>query len=306
MFFENSKYLALKSNKFGVFKNGENSIAYFLDKKYMFERVIITSIACNTSLDTLKEFVSYIKDNYPKAVMIAKPHANLFIQEDPEFIDSYKVYSCPWGTYIKDITLTDKELLYSFKGNTRRDIQKGIENGLAIREVDAEDCYILLKEMFERHKQPAFTPSLELLKGLRNQLQDNLLMLGVYKEDILQSVVIVPYDEVAGYYLYGASVAKPERGAMHLLQYEVMKRLRERGVLSYDFYGARIGYDKSSKIAGIQRFKESFKPDLVQGYSFKVILRPLWYRLFVLSVKAYYLTKGTKYQGDPIDQYRVK
>lgn len=302
-FFQRFDFLSLRSSKVydPVRLESGTQISYFLDRKLvLFERLVIVDVEGELPENWISQFVEIVEKRHPGCDFIAKPQANIVI--DRGLCADHRLKVVPWGTYRKDIALNDSDLLHSFKGNARRDAQKAFDNGVQIKPVSAYVCHQLLTDMFVRQGQPAYVPSLGLLKGFENELSDNVLMLGAFDQGEVHSIVAVPFDEEKGYYLYGASVPKPTRGAMHLLQYEVMRQLRDRGVREYDFFGARLNLEKNSKIAGIQRFKESFKPRLVEGYSFKVILRPWKYRLFELAVAVYYRLKGARYEGDAIDQ----
>lgn len=98
------------------------------------------------------------------------------------------------------------------------------------------------------------------------------------------------YHGKKGLYKDGASLReKTTYGASHLLQWEIMKWMKARGVESYDLCGtthsSRIN-DESHNFYGVGRFKTSFNKtvtDYVGCYDLPV--RPLAYRLWQLIIK---------------------
>lgn len=90
---------------------------------------------------------------------------------------------------------------------------------------------------------------------------------------------------------------------MNLLQWNVIKKMKENNVKFYDFMGARMNPEVGSKYEGIQRFKERFGGELKKGYLWKYSLNDFKYWLYRLLVFIY--SKG-HFHGDIIDQERKR
>jgi hypothetical protein len=67
--------------------------------------------------------------------------------------------------------------------------------------------------------------------------------------------------------------------------------------------GARSCVEKGSKFEAIQKFKSRFGMHLKKGYAFRVVIHPLKFFLFNITVKSYFKLKGSSYV-DPIDSIR--
>jgi lipid II:glycine glycyltransferase (peptidoglycan interpeptide bridge formation enzyme) len=96
----------------------------------------------------------------------------------------------------------------------------------------------------------------------------------VYHRGVPMGGAFVPYTRYAGYYLAGGSAAEVEpSGAIKLLHWEIIKRLRAEGVAKYDFLGARLSSVQGTKLEFIQRFKARFGCELQRGYLWKLDVR---------------------------------
>lgn len=118
-----------------------------------------------------------------------------------------------------------------------------------------------------------------------NNLKENVFITIAYMGEIPQAGACYFVNKQMCYYMYGASTNKPESGSTNLLHWEVIKYLKDIEVKRYSFVGCRIDVDPDSKYHSIQRFKERFGGELVQGYMFKTILNPWKYRLFHVLYK---------------------
>jgi lipid II:glycine glycyltransferase (peptidoglycan interpeptide bridge formation enzyme) len=103
-----------------------------------------------------------------------------------------------------------------------------------------------------------------------------------YKDGVPQSGAFIYYDNTCGYYMFGANTNSPYTGSGNLLQWEIMLWLKQQGVKKYSFVGCRINEDESSKYHSIQRFKERFGGNLIQGYMFKCVCNKMMFKIFRL------------------------
>lgn len=303
--FAKKEFLASRSDEYGWLGMHNSYIPYIIDKRLIFRRLIFTnavfSLAEEGPLETkafLESAVDKIK-NELNVDFIAKAQGNVVFDKTP-----LGCISAEWGTYQKKITAERDDLMTSMNSKTRNMIRRGIKEELEVEKCSVEELHEILERTFSRQRESILCPSLEYLERLKNNLQDNFLMLKCSKDKIIQCAVGIPYDNDTGYYLYGGSVDRPAPGSMNLLQFETMIALAQKGVKKYDFVGARMNTSKDSKYYGIQKFKKSFDPELIEGLSFKVVFNKPKYMLFQILVKIAYLLKGGRYFGDPIDQIR--
>ena len=63
--------------------------------------------------------------------------------------------------------------------------------------------------------------------------------------------------------------------------------MKERGVLLYDFVGARVNPEPGSKLEGIQRFKSRFGGEMKVGYMWRYVNRPVRYKIYNLLLNSY-------------------
>ena len=301
--FAKESFLESKSENYGWFKDKDMILPFIIDKRLIFSRLIFTNgiiskreITLNEEKYFLDTVVNLCRTNL-RVDFIAKPQANAVFNSVP----SNSIF-VEWGTYQKDINLSEDDLMMSLKSKTRNMVRKAIKDGLKVEKATIDELYNSLFETFKRQKQELLIPDKNYLLNLEDNLGSNFLTLKCVKNKKIQCVVGIPHDSNIGYYLYGGTLRRPSSGAMNFLQFKTMIFLKNKGIKIYDFVGARINVSKDSKYYGIQRFKESFNAELKKGYNFKVVLNPLKYKLFNLIVSLVYSLKGAKYKGDPIDQ----
>lgn len=298
-------YLICKSDVYGWLVHGDQAIAFFIDKRLWFKRLIFTTsifqlgeqqadeVLCDREF--LQLAITKIREKR-LCHFIYKAQSNVVFEGVPDYVEKV-----PWGTYIKDLHFTgEDELLQSFHGKHRNVVRKARSEGCDVRKVlDIDAFQKCVAETMIRQKVPFFPAKSYLLK-LAQEVPDNILLRGVYFNDVLQGCALVVYDDVRAYYMYGGSVGKPKSGALNYLHYEIMKELMALGVSSYDFVGARIDPKPGSKYEGLQMFKERFGANLHRGYAFRYVLSKYQFFLFNVIVRAYSRFKGLRYV-DPID-----
>lgn len=305
--FASQGYLSACSGNYGWVVSDGFVLPFYVDKVLIFRRLIFTTaVIAKQEGGTAKgqqiflDKAVQILGSLGLCDFISKPQSNAVFEVAPS-----QGVSCPWGTYETGIDRPDEALLKSFHSKHRNVINKAMRDGVVVRPVD--DLSVVqenIRQTLLRQKLPYY-PSLGFVHALAERLPGQMMTMGAYHQDQLQGVALVLFDAKRGYYLYGGSVENPVGGALNLLQYEVMRRLRDMGAVYYDFVGARIDVEEGSKYEGIQRFKSRFGADLRKGYAFRVIFSPLKYALFSLAVKLYFRLKGWTYV-DPIDQIRAQ
>jgi len=299
------KYLKIKSDNYGWFEDENYILPYFIDKRLIFKRMVFTYGLIpkkdNLNIDNEKQFlnnmVKYVK-KHKMCDFIYKAQSNVVFNVCPDGSDCVE-----WGTYYVNLIDNYEQLLMTFHGKHRNVIRNALKNGVIIKESDnLEKIYNCIRDTLSRQGSIHF-PSFEYINNLYKNLRSNVLMLEAIKNNELQGVAIIIYDNDRAYYMYGGSKVRPFTGSLNLLQFEAMKILHRRGVKVYDFVGARINVEKGSKYEGLQRFKERFGATLQKGYAFRYIVNPLKFKLFNLISKNYLKLKGYNYI-DPIDSIK--
>ncbi len=214
---------------------------------------------------------------------------------------------CKFGSYILNLKKTEDELFMGLHGKHRNVIRKAQKNNLVVLHGKEYlgDCFKLINETFTR--QGLLGPTLENLQRL-NPLGENISFTIIKEGDEIQGVAIFLWKRNHGcYYLHGGSSKHPHSGAMNLLHWETILRMKKNGVLFYDFVGGRLSPDKGSRLDGIQRFKSRFGGEFQVGYSWKYVFNRNKYWLYSLLLSIYFkLWKGINYEGDVIDQERKR
>jgi len=235
----------------------------------------------------LNDLIKILKSKYD---FIAQPNTNCVFDEYPD-----NAIVAPFGSYIIDLTQKEEILWKNIHSKHRNVIRKAIKENVKIKEglEYFDEVYNVIAYTLEKNK--ITIEQKESLKSKILKLKENFLVAGSYYNNQIQSGIIVPFNKVKGYYVYGGSIDRPMLGAHNLLQWKVIKKLKLLGVKEYDFVGARIN-PKTEKLKGIQRFKKRFGATLRKGYLWKYPLNPLKYYFFV------FLYNFKNKQGDIIEQ----
>jgi len=293
------QYLLSKSSDYGWFRDEDHIIAFFIDKRFIFKRLVFTTEVIKKKKDELtreKEFlddiITYVK-KYKICDFISKAQSNVVFNKCPKNVECV-----PWGTYEVILERSKEELFSSFNQKSRNVIRKAIKSGVTVEQSnDTELVYENIKETLARQNSIHY-PSLNYLQKIC-KLQNNVVFFVSKKDNIIQGSLVLLYDRSKGYAMYAGSIAKPLTGSVDLLHFEAMQFLQSKNVKLYDFVGTRINIQKGSKQDGIDKFKRKFNPNLVQGYAFRAIVRPFKYFLYYVLSGLYFKLKGISYR-DPI------
>ena len=204
-----------------------------------------------------------------QAIFLAKPDKSTYI---------------PFGNYVIDLSLSEEELWSNVHSKHRNVIRKAEKDGLEVVFGNSED---LLKQYLDmdaitwaRSNKKSYTE--KTVRDMLKYSKDNVIIYIVKKDNVNQGGAIFYYNKKMSYYLYGASIDKPSTGAMNYLHWKAILDMKKDGVEKYSFVGCRINEDADSKYHTIQRFKERFGGELIQGYMFKCIFNKSMYILYKL------------------------
>ena len=279
-------------------------LPFYIKKKLFFRIMVFTTgilgpIAgpekekrfLNTAVKHIREKlnVDFINPLHVTALFNTKPDGSVF---------------CRFGSYVIDLNTNEDTLFANLHPKHRNVIKKALKDGVVIR-CSAEKrkhCIKLIQDTLIRQGQPEIPST--WLDGLDKNLTGNIdYWIAEYQEEYVGAAILVWSKAGYSYYLYGGSARTPHSGAMNLLHWEAIKKMKARGVLFYDFVGARINPETGSKYEGIQRFKSRFGGPLQTGYLWKVVFHPFYYSLYTLLVK---LKSRVKHSNDIIEQERER
>lgn len=239
-------------------------------------------------------FVCFISDNNLVDFLLPSPAHTPF-----EYYPKNSI-KCNFGTYLLDLTQS-KELLLSSMHQKHRNVIRNIsKKDFLIVENDLQSAYQLFKDTMSRSRMSY--PSLEALNKDILLNDGSIYCATLWYDDLPQAAVWIKVDNICAYYIYGGTISNPITGAMNYLHWHAIQLMKDKGLLKYNFVGARINPDKNSKIYGIQRFKKRFGSELITGYMWKVIFRRVKYFSYIYLLKIYSIFYGKKFIKDIIDQ----
>lgn len=210
--------------------------------------------------------IDWIRQTGAEAMFMDVPKNSLFI---------------PFGNYVLDLSKSQDDLWPGIHSKHRNVIRRAEKSGVIVKSGGTEllDDYIYADNMTMRRSNLPLVSKEYYLQYI-DKYRGYVNVFGAYMDGEIQSGAIILYNSSIGYYIYGATIDDAVLGSSNLLQWEIIKFLREKGVKRYSFVGARINEDQNSKYHGIQRFKERFGGTLIQGYMFKYIFHKNKYRLY--------------------------
>ncbi len=165
--------------------------------------------------------------------------------------------------WILDVSQTEEEILRGMRKTTRYLIRKAQADGVKIiKSNKSEDLKIFNKIYEETATRQHFTPySRDFLKNEFEAFQkDNkiLFFFAKYKDEIVSAAMII-YSGESAFYHQGASSHKyPKIPAPYLLQWEIIREAKKRGLKYYNFWGISPENEPKHPWAGLSLFKKGF------------------------------------------------
>lgn len=296
-------YIKVKSNEYGWFDSDIYVMPFYIEQRLIFRRMVLPfgpvlksgNPNDNDQKDFFDSCLKLLLDRKEiKCDYLSQPQSNVVLPFKPGHGTVV-----PWGSYIIDLTRTEDEIFASFHSKHKNVIRKAAKDGVIVDcNADYHDVWQNICETLKR--QRVYPPQLSYYQKLVENVPDNMAFYTCKLNSEIQGSAVIVYDEDCAYYMYGGSAERPYTGSVNLLQYEIMKDMKQKGVKEYDMVGARIIYDEESKFAGIQRFKSRFASGFKQGYILRMIISPFKYHLFLMCVKLAGKVKGFNY-SDSID-----
>jgi len=207
--------------------------------------------------------------------------------------------AAPYGTYIKDLTLAEDELLAEMDAGCRKNIRRATRNAVEIR--TGRDYLHLAYEMSKQTmaRTGAQLKSYGEIARLADALGEQVCIFVAFQAGIIQACLVCVFSNHTAYTLYGGTAANPVQGAMHLLHWAAMCQFKELGVKRFNFTGVRIDPVPGTKQEGILTFKARFGGQLVRGYTWKHGLNRMKFAAYSFAVR---LLHG----GDVVDAEQGK
>src|SRR6185369_7647532 len=214
---------------------------------------------------------------------IAGKHSCVFVRIRPQLIESesakqiFKENDClnaPMYMHAEltsqlDITKPEDELLVNMRKTTRHEIRKAEKLGIKIETSRDEKLikhfYDLQLETAKRQKFVPFSYSyfLEQFKVFF-EADKALLYTATFENKILAQAFIIFYNTEAVYhYAVSTQEGRTYPGA-YLLQWEVIKEAKKRGMKKYNFWGVAPIDSKDHRFSGISIFKRGFGGEDIQ------------------------------------------
>ena len=297
-------------------KNSGNSTVFLYSDKYVvpvtlskrgifhYAHLNVEPAIIKDGVETLKSFLddvcAYLKNSL-KMQWINQSSAASFFMDYPT--GSKHI---PFGSHVIDLYLDEENLWKNVHSKHRNVIKKAEKDGVVIKcgrtQKLVEDYHSIDVDTWKRSNKKAATTN--HWKDLLDELGENAIIYMAYLDGEPQSGAFFYYNKQMCYYMYGANKNNPYNGSGNLLQWKAILDMKAQGVKKYSFVGCRINEDENSKYHGIQRFKERFGGELVQGYMFKMDFNPLMRKLFntVVSLRGFISTHKYVAFKDVIDQ----
>jgi len=186
-----------------------------------------------------------------------------------------------------DLRRPEDEIWRGMKHKARYNINLARRKGVIITETNGikmlDAFYSLYLETAKRDRFSA-RPKIYFLRLLKmmNQADCGRMFMAYWRKQLLSAILVTFFGKYATY-LYGAtSSAHRELMASYLIQWEALRKAKQRGCQIYDF-GAIAPSSGPHPWSGLREFKMKFQGVQVDFPGcFDLIYKPIWYHAFQL------------------------
>jgi len=301
--FSTKRYLQTLSNNYAWLVSDYCILPFIVKQKYIIKCAQFTNQVLyktpHVSIATEQQFLN-------QCIELFKTLGIQFLLQPPTHV-VFKTFpngslQVPYGTYQLNLTKTEEDLFKQLHSKHRNVIRKAKKEGVIVkRGIDQlAMCHKLLYATMARSQM--WAPDLDLIKRLSRSLGEHIQFFAAYKENEVQGVAIIPWDQKSAYYLYGGSIPTPLTGAVNYMHWKIITYFKSKNVEKYDLVGARINPSPGSKLEGIQRFKSRFGGTLHKGHLWKFTVSAFHSKLYSSFLKANAFLTNTSFNGDIIDQ----
>ncbi len=229
---------------------------------------------------------------------LAKKEKCLFLRYEPnELILKSKILNLksidlqPAKTLMLDLSKSEEELLAGMHQKTRYNIRLAEKKGVEIingQIKDFDEFWKLISQTgnrdgFRLHNKEYYRKMLSSLSQVKygNNTLEVKLFLAKYQNKILSANIVTFFGDTVTY-LHGAS-SNEDRNIMapYLIQWEVIKKVRELGYKYYDFYGV-----DEKKWPGVTKFKNGFciknleNCEISYPGTYDLVFSKMWYNVY--------------------------
>ena len=269
-------------------------VRFYKLKVFQFGQVLHAPIRENVELSAaeqqlfFEELVAFLKKEQAIERLI-QPHPFGILKAVPQ-----GAQSCPFGTYINHLDqLSEEELLFSFDAKYRKSANNALKNG-AVTKFGWDhfnDFYTLYQQTTTRagiHCDP-----ISYFTTLHDCLGDEQMEICVvYDQEQPVGSLLLLHTHYAALCTHAGSGGESKLyGAMKLLHYDAMKRMKQKGVRLYDLVGVRINSENEA-LEGIFRFKKGFGGELKEGYLWKIDIARVRTKVFDLMMRLRHMNAG--------------
>jgi len=205
-------------------------------------------------------------------------------------------------TLMVDLSLPEKELLARMKGKTRYNVRLAARKGVEVTEPEFEEgwetFYEWMRATSERKAGYVLRRSRDYLYSVMRYMYDagrGRLFFAEHEGTPLAGMYVFAFGEKY-WYMYGAlSEKKRNFKPNYLLQWEVMRWAKQRGLTHYDMVGVPKleDLDESNSLWSVYKFKEGFGGGIVNSLGcfdlpVKRARAAAWYKLEPVYYRLYY------------------
>lgn len=208
-----------------------------------------------------------------------------------------------FGSYVLDLRPTVDQIWKGLHQKHRNSIRAAEKAGVRIGQGKecVSDFHRLYRETLERSGMAP--EGLAFFEGLASDPLVSTHCAVAYDHDAPLAGVFILYSKLGAYYLYGAtSNDMTISGANSYLHYRTIVYLKDLGVASYDFVGARLSDVSGTKLGRIQQFKARFGGELQTGVIWKMDINKVRCAVYDRLLRIRQAMRGAKLSGDIIDQ----
>ncbi len=207
------------------------------------------------------------------------------------------------STILVDLRADEETLLSRMKPKTRYNIRLAERRGVRVRRGTAADLEVFYELYRETGRRDGFlTRPYSYYRQIWQTFLEvgwGHLLLAEHEGDLLAGLFLLYFGPCA-WYMYGASSGhKREHMPNYLLQWEAMRRAKDAGCTTYDFWGAPHQLRPDDPLWGVYRFKAGFGGHLtshIGAYDF--VVRPALYRVFSWAIPRL-LALWRRLRGEP-------
>jgi lipid II:glycine glycyltransferase (peptidoglycan interpeptide bridge formation enzyme) len=190
------------------------------------------------------------------------------------------------NTVLIDLRPPEEELLANMKQKTRYNIRLAGRKGVVVRPGGEADLDLL----FDMYAETSIRDGFVIRSKSYYQTVWGIFMRRGYAEPLIAEVDGEPVAALLvfrfggkAWYLYGMSKSQHrEKMPNYLLQWVAMRRAKQAGCITYDFWGAPDVFSEDDPMWGVYRFKEGFGGEVVRYLgAWDLPVRPVLYRLYM-------------------------